>query len=203
MVVTAFQLSFDDLDEEAVTWTRNAAVLEQCGLGNPRVDVTNLVGESEPERRALLAWGYEEIPELARTVHGVPVTSWWADAGEAGAAGMLYAAIVAEHGLAGAEVVVGGALLAALEGFHSDRALAALPGAPDGVAVAQAADQVRARVRSRVLQALESEPALLDLVHRRYLTHGASHDSVIAETFLSRATYYRRLRRARQLLLGS
>jgi hypothetical protein len=71
------------------------------------------------------------------------------------------------------------------------------------VAVAQAADQVRARVRSRVLQALESEPALLDLVHRRYLTQGASHDSVIAETFLSRATYYRRLRRARQLLLGS
>ncbi|WP_157514946.1 hypothetical protein [Nocardioides sp. J54] len=50
---------------------------------------------------------------------------------------------------------------------------------------------------------LAEEPALLDLVTQRYLTRGAPHESVLRSTYQSRATYFRRLRRARELLLAA
>lgn len=95
----------------------------------------------------------------------------------------------------------GCSLVAALEGFHSDALLAALPVAPPGLDVPMAAEHVRVWVRTRTRQVLADHPELLDLVRHRYLTAGATHQSAIRATYLSRATYFRRLRRARELLV--
>jgi hypothetical protein len=199
VVVSAFQLTFDDLEDPEVTWVRNAAGLAQCGVVNPRHDLVNVIGDCPSEREVLAAWGYVEIAGSAREVDGVPVTSWWADAGEGGMAGLLHAAVVAEQGGPAGTTDERGALLDALESFHRDAALAALPVAPPGERSA-AAREVRAWVRSQVERLLGDEPALRDLVVRRYLVEGASHASVMRATYLSRATYFRRLRRARDLL---
>ncbi|WP_181411143.1 hypothetical protein [Nocardioides humi] len=179
-VLSAVQLTFDDVGEPEVAWLRNAAGLAQCGVGNPRSDHANLVGDLPEERAVLEAYGYAEVPDLRREVDGVPVTTWVADVGPGGLAGLLYAAVVAEQGRPAAPG--GDRLLAALETFPT------------------AGEQVRAWVRSRVDDVLAAEPALHDLVVRRYLTAGATHESVMRSTYLSRATYFRRLRRVRDLL---
>lgn len=177
-VLSAVQLTFDDAAEPEVVWVRNAAALAQCGIGNPRSDHVNLVGDLPEECAVLEAYGYAEVVDLRREVDGVPVTTWVADVGPGGLAGLLYAAVAAEQGSARE----GSDLVAALENY------------------AEAAEPVRAWVRARVAELLAAEPALHDLVVRRYLSVGASHESVMRATYLSRATYFRRLRRAREVL---
>ncbi|WGX96317.1 hypothetical protein [Nocardioides sp. L-11A] len=181
-VLSAVQLTFGDADEPEVVWVRNAAGLAQCGIGNPRSDHVNLVGDLPEERAVLEAYGYAEVPELRRDVDGVPVTSWVADVGPGGLAGLLHAAVVAEQGRPDGRP---DDLVAALETF--------------GVAGAQE----RAWLRARVDATLAGEPTLHDLVRRRYLTAGATHEAVMRATYLSRATYFRRLRRARELLAAA
>ncbi|WP_436702293.1 hypothetical protein [Nocardioides sp. BYT-33-1] len=178
-VVTALQLTFDDVVEPEVAWVRNAAGLSQCGVGNPRSDHVNLVGDPPGERAVLETYGYAEVAALRRAVDGVPVTTWVADVGPGGLAGLLHAAVVAEQGGPADRRTD---LVAAVEGYGA------------------ASERERAWVRARVDDALAGEPALLDLVVRRYLTAGATHDAVMRSSFLSRATYFRRLRRARELL---
>ncbi|MBM0126220.1 hypothetical protein [Pimelobacter simplex] len=177
-VLSAVQLTFDDAGEQEVVWVRNAAGLAQCGIGNPRSDHVNLVGELPGERAVLEAYGYAEVAGLRREVDGVPVTTWVADVGPGGLAGLLHAAVVAEQG--GPDID----LVAAIEDYSAS------------------GEPVRARVRARVAELLGDEPALHDLVVRRYLTAGATHESVMRATYLSRATYFRRLRRARETLAG-
>ncbi|WGY01734.1 hypothetical protein QI633_24765 [Nocardioides sp. QY071] len=177
-VLSAVQLTFDDVDEAEVVRVRNAAGLAQCGIGNPRSDHVNLVGDLAEERAVLEAYGYAEAVSLRREVDGVPVTTWVADVGPPGLAGLLHAAVVAEQG--GPEVD----LVAALEDYPA------------------AGEPVQARVRARVAELLAAEPVLHDLVVRRYLTAGATHEAVMRATYLSRATYFRRLRRAREILAG-
>ena len=94
-------------------------------------------------------------------------------------------------------------VLAALEGFHDDGILAGLPLPGVGTVAGASVEDVRAWLRARVADALAAEPALLDLVTRRYLTPGATHEGVLRSTYLSRATYFRRLRRARELLVAT
>lgn len=198
-VVTALQVTFADAGEPEVAAIRNAAAMAWCGVANPRVDLVNLVGDPAGEREALVAYGYDEVRALARTVAGVPVTTWAADVGEAGLAGLLYGVVATEQGATGTEA--GGAvLLAALEEFHDDAALAALPVAARDLPAAAAAEHVRAWVRTTVTARLAGEPVLLDQVLRRYVDPDASHESVMRDTYASRATYFRRLRRARELL---
>ncbi|GAA3527753.1 hypothetical protein [Nocardioides daeguensis] len=177
-VLSAVQLAFDDAAEPEVVWVRNAAGLSQCGIGNPRSDHVNLVGDLPEECAVLEAYGYAEVVELRREVDGVPVTTWVADVGPGGLAGLLYAAIAAEQGGPRSDAD----LLAALEDY------------------AGADEPARVWLRARVAELLVAEPALHDLVVRRYLTAGATHESVMRATYLSRATYFRRLRRAREAL---
>lgn len=199
-VMSAVQITFDDLEEPEVAWVRNAAGLSQCGVGNPRADYANVVGDQAAERDLLEAFGYVEIAELARSLDGVPVTTWVADVGAGGLAGLLYAAIAEEQGRPVLADDGNATLIAALEGFHSDTTLAALPIAQEGLGTAAAAESVRAWTRIRVADLLVGEPVLLDLVQRRYFTPEATNESVLRATYLSRATYFRRLRRARDLL---
>lgn len=206
-VLSVFQLTFADNDEDEVAWVRNAAGLAQCGVANPRHDLVNLLGASDGEREVLRGWGYAEIPALSRMVGGVPVTTWVADAGPAGLAGVLYTAVAAEQGAAGhllrGDSPPPAVLIEALEAFHSDAVLAALPVAPRCGASADAAEQVRAWVRTTLTAMLADHPALLELVVARYLVPGATHESAMRATYLSRATYFRRLRRAREVLAGA
>lgn len=200
-VLTALQVTFADAGEPEVAAIRNAAAMAWCGVANPRVDLVNLVGDPAGERDALVAYGYDEVRGLARTVAGVPVTTWLADVGDGGLAGLLYSVVATEQGASGTEA--GGAvLLRALEEFHDDVALAALPVAVRDLPAAAAAEHVRAWVRTTLAARLAGEPVLLDQVLRRYVDASASHESVMRDTYASRATYFRRLRRARELIAG-
>lgn len=201
--LTAVQLTFDDRADPEVDQVRNAAALAQCGIANPRADYANLVGDRAEERSVLEAYGYREVAELARTVDGVPVTTWLADAGPGGLAGLLHGAVLAEQGGADRGAVAPDVVLAALEGFHDDGVLAGLPLPGAGAVAGASVEGVRAWLRAQVADALAAEPALLDLVTRRYLTPGATHEGVLRSTYLSRATYFRRLRRARELLVAA
>lgn len=201
--LTAVQLTFDDLDDAEVDPIRNAAGLAQCGIANPRADYANVIGDRPEERAVLEAYGYREVTGLARTVEGVPVTTWLADTGPAGLAGLLHGVVLAEQGGVGPEGVDPEDVLAGLEGFHDDAVLAGLSLPGPGTGAGASAEGVRARLRALVAEALASEPALLDLVTRRYLTAGATHEAVLRSTYLSRATYFRRLRRARELLVAA
>lgn len=201
--LTAVQLTFDDRGDPEVDQVRNAAALAQCGIANPRADYANLVGDRAEERSVLEAYGYREVAELARTVDGVPVTTWLADAGPGGLAGLLHGAVLAEQGGADRGAAAPELVLAALEGFHDDGILAGLPLPGVGTVAGASVEDVRAWLRARVADALAAEPALLDLVTRRYLTPGATHEGVLRSTYLSRATYFRRLRRARELLVAT
>lgn len=201
--LTAVQLTFDDLDDAGVDQIRNAAGLAQCGIANPRADYANLIGDRAEERAVLEAYGYREVAGLARTVEGVRVTTWLADTGPAGLAGLLHGVVLAEQGGAGPEAVDPDAVLAGLEAFHDDTVLAGLPLPGVGAVAGASVEGVRAWLRAQVADALAAEPALLDLVTRRYLTAGATHEGVLRSTYLSRATYFRRLRRARELLVAA
>lgn len=201
--LTAVQLTFDDLADPEVDRVRNAAALAQCGIANPRADYANLVGDRAEERSVLEAYGYREVAALARTVDGVPVTTWLADTGPGGLAGLLHGAVLAEQGGGDRGAVAPDVVLAALEGFHDDAVLAGLPLPGVGAVAGASVEGVRAWLRAHVADALAAEPALLDLVTRRYLVAGATHDGVLRSTYLSRATYFRRLRRARELLVAA
>lgn len=203
VVLTPFQLLLADgpsgePDPELVR-IRNAIALQRCGVANPRGDyVLDLTGTGV-EQDVLAAYGYRHLPELDREIHGLPVRVWAADVGPAGIAGLLYDAVATEQGRP-TTAHAGGVLLRALEDFHRDAALAALPVAPSDLTAAAAAERVRAWARQSVTELLAGEPALLDLMSRRYLRPGGTHETVMRELFASRATYFRRLRRARELL---
>jgi len=199
-VLTPVQMTFAEEDAEEVAAVRNAAALAQCGVANPTRDVVNLIGDDPAERAVLLAYGYQPVPELGRTVAGLEVSTWMADVGPGGLAGLLLAAVTAEHAGAPAVDVEGDVVLSALESFFSDPDLAALGVAAAGLPVAESGERVRAWLRGRIDVALAGEPALRDLIVARYLTAGATHESAMRTLFLSRATYFRRLRRARDLV---
>ncbi|UMG94426.1 hypothetical protein [Nocardioides sp. TF02-7] len=201
-VLTPFQLVLAPGEPEPdVVRVRNAAALQRCGVSNPRVDLVVDLDGSGSEQAVLAAYGYREVASLRRTARGVPVAVWVADAGPGGLAGLLHDAVRTEHGHPPHEGPgPGEALLAALEGFHDDTVLAALAVAPPDVAPRRAAERVRSWVRESVERLLADEPALLDLVTRRYVAPGATHEGVMRATYTSRATYFRRLRRARDLL---
>jgi hypothetical protein len=125
-------------------------------------------------------------------------------AGEADLVGLLFRGIAAEHGISFPEPRTQGELvLAALDDFHDDGVLAALPPAPLGHGQQHAADRVRTWVRRLIMSGLHDQPDLAALLEQRYLEPAATHDQVMRATFLSRATYFRRLRTARDLVAAA
>jgi len=195
-VLTPVQVTIADREVEEVAAIRNAAALASCGVANPSRDVANLLGEDPAEEATLRAYGYQEATALRREVEGVRVATWVADVGPAGLAGMLFSTIANEHAEHGPRPRPGD-LARAMDVFSDDFALAGLPVAPPGLAVADAAEHVRAWMRSALLETFADDATLLELVLARFLTPGATHDSAMRRLYLSRATYFRRLARVR------
>lgn len=202
-VVTPFQIALEEGEPDPdLLRIRNAVALQRCGVANPRIDLVVEVTGSEAERSVLAAYGYQEIDGVRTSV--ASARGWVADVGPAGLAGLLYDAVAAEHGRPPLARAGGGdSLLRALEDFHSDVALAQLPEAPADLPVERAAERVRVWARDSLAALLADEPGLLGLVVQRYLEPGATHESVMRDQFASRATYFRRLRRARTILGGA
>lgn len=206
VVISPFQLMTPGATEEDpnVMALRNGHTLRRCRVANPRFDLVNEFGWTDFERAVVADCGYVEVPELRRAVRGQEVRTWIADVGPCGLVGLLFRGVAREHGIVLPEPQTQGELvLAALDDFHDDGALAALPSAPLGHDVRHAADRVRTWVRRTMLAALHDQPALADLLEQRYLEPAATHDQVMRATFLSRATYFRRLRTARELVAAA
>ncbi|WP_182481200.1 hypothetical protein [Nocardioides immobilis] len=206
VVISPFQLMAPGAADEDpnLMALRNGHTLQRCRVPNPRFDLVNEFGWNDFERMVVADCGYEEVPELRRDVRGQEVRTWVADVGPAGLVGLLFRGVAAEHGITLPEPRTQGDLvLAALDDFHDDGALAALPSAPLGHDVRHAADCVRTFVRRTMLTALHDQPHLADLLEQRYLEPVATHDQVMRATFLSRATYFRRLRTARELVAAA
>ncbi len=206
VVISPFQLLAPGAVEEDpnVMALRNGHTLRRCRVPNPRYDLVNEFGWTDFERAVVAECGYVEVPELRREVRGREVRTWMADVGPCGLVGLLFRGIASEHGITFPEPRTQGELvLAALEDFHDNGVLAALPPAPLGHDLRHAADQVRTWVRRLMMSALHDQPDLAALLEQRYLEPAATHDQVMRATFLSRATYFRRLRTARELVAAA
>jgi len=183
---------------------RNGHTLQRCRVPNPRYDLVNEFGWTDFERMIVADCGYAEVPELRREVRGQEVRTWVVDVGPCGLVGLLFRGVAGEHGIELPEPRTQGDLvLAALDDFHDDGVLTALPCAPLGHDLRHAADRVRTWVRRTMMAALHDQPDLAGLLEQRYLEPAATHDQVMRATFLSRATYFRRLRTARELVAAA
>lgn len=206
VVISPFQLMAPGAAEEDpnVMALRNGHTLRRCRVPNPRFDLVNEFGWSDFERAVVADCGYVEVPELRREVRGQEVRSWVADVGPCGLVGLLFRGVAGEHGIQLPDPQTQGELvLAALDDFHDDGILAALPCAPLGHDLRHAADRVRTWVRRTMMAALHDQPDLAGLLEQRYLEPAATHDQVMRSTFLSRATYFRRVRTARELVAAA
>lgn len=204
-VLTPVQLTVtgDDRREE-VTRFRNAVALQRCGVPNPRFDLVNEIGWSDEERDVMRQYGYAEITGLRRRVGGQEVRTWLADSGPEGFIGLVFRAVAAEQG---ADLPSpsdrGEQVLAALDSFGSDPVLADLALAPCGHRPTDAAASVRRTVLRTVERALAHAPDLRQIVELRYLEPAGSHDEVMRRTFLSRRSYFRKLKEARALIAAA
>ncbi len=206
VVISPFQLLAPGAvaEDPHVMALRNGHTLRRCRVPNPRFDLVNEFGWAEFERTVVADCGYVEIPELRREVRGQEVRTWIADVGPCGLVGLLFRGVAGEHGIALPEPRTQGELvLAALDEFHDDGVLAALPCAPLGHDLRYAGERVRTWVRRTMMAALHDQPDLAGLLELRYLEPAATHDQVMRATFLSRATYFRRLRTARELVAAA
>ncbi len=206
VVISPFQLMAPAAAEEDpnVMALRNGHTLRRCRVPNPRFDLVNEFGWTDFERAVVADCGYLEVPELRREVRGHEVRTWVVDVGPCGLVGLLFRGVAGEHGITLPDPQTQGELvLAALDGFHEDEVLAALPCAPLGHDRRHAADRVRTWVRRMMLAALHDQPDLTGLLELRYLDPAATHDQVMRATFLSRATYFRRIRTARDLVAAT
>ncbi|MDZ5622963.1 hypothetical protein SFC88_19140 [Nocardioides sp. HM23] len=206
VVISPFQLMAPGAAEEDpnVMALRNSHTLRRCRVSNPRFDLVNEFGWTDFERAVVADHGYIEVPELRREISGHEVRTWIVDVGPCGVVGLLFRGLAGEHGIDLPEPQTQGDLvLAALDDFHDDAVLAALPCAPLGHDLRHAADRVRTWVRRTMMAALHDQPVLADLLEQRYFEPAATHDQVMRATFLSRATYFRRVRTARELVAAA
>lgn len=204
-VLTPVQLTVTgDGRREEVTRFRNAVALQRCGVPNPRFDLVNEIGWSDEERDVMRQYGYAEITGLRRQVGDREVRTWLADSGPEGFIGLVFRAVAAEQGAdLPAPSDRGEQILAALDSFGSDPALADLALAPCGHRPRDAAESVRRMVLRTVDRALAHAPDLRQIVELRYLEPAGSHDEVMRRTFLSRRSYFRKLKEARALIAAA
>lgn len=204
-VLTPVQLTATgDSRREDVTRFRNAVALQRCGVPNPRYDLVNEIGWSDQERDVMRQYGYAEVTGLRRQVGDHEVRTWLADSGPEGLIGLVFRAVAAEQG---AELPAPSdrseQVLTALDSFGSDPVLADLALAPCGHRPRDAAASVRRMVLRTVDRALAHAPDLRQIVELRYLEPASSHDDVIRRTFLSRRSYFRKLKEARALIAAA
>jgi hypothetical protein len=189
--IVAFMYRFDE-DDAALRSALGAQVGYMAGSTNLRAVFANQLWPIDggfTDVRSTL--GFQEATELAREVDGNPVWTTYYDLGEGGLVGVYLAAVAAESGVP-MTMFAGPGLVAALEGFHDDAALAAQGANDPGLA--------RMWVGFIVAARLAAHGELLDVIRARYLAPDTTNDEAARALLMSRATFYRRLGEARDLL---
>jgi hypothetical protein len=190
----------------------NTAAMLRSGLANPRY----LYLPIDPGNEAAVAFsqgiGAKHVPRLDADVNGKVQECHIFDAGPGGTLAGVRGAIYAELGLpvpepgeaSPAPVAGAGPVLDAdtvkevLRNVHRPLELAASPLAT-GTSPEDRAESVRRLLRDAVAGAFghtADEELLRKIVERGYLDADTSHERVADELYLSRATYFRRLRQA-------
>jgi hypothetical protein len=195
----------DPAELAEVVRVANSVLVSRTGMANPRYLFAPFwAGESAPVG-FLQSMGYRVVPGLGRVIDGESVDTWIADLGPGGLVGYVAAIVAAQNGVepSGPDEADAAWLLGALREFNDDDAMAAR--GPAGLSRGAAAEAARARLRAAVDAAFDDSPGdrrLRRVVELGYLTPRISETTVLARLHVSRATYYRHLRAARERLVG-
>lgn len=198
--------SGEDPEELAeIVRVANTVLVTRSGMANPRCQVAPFwAGDSTPTA-FLTSMGFRVVPQLARTLDARRVDTWVADLGPRGVIGVVAAIVAAEQGLPPSrrDDEERSWLLAALRDFRDENAMAARgPADLDPAAAAEASrERLRAAIDSAFGRSAEDRH-LRRVLELGYLTPGLTEPAVLARLHLSRATYYRQLRAARERLAG-
>lgn len=192
----------------SVTAVLNEAVVRTCGLPNPRW----FYGVVDHENQAMVdlsaAMGAVHVPELDVVVDGQRVSVHVLDHGVGGFLTTVHRLVHEAIGLptpTPAPTSLAETVDLVLRHFHDDGILAT-SALGRGSSTASRAAAARATVFDAVDRAFgddERDRLLHDVLHRGYLVPGASHASAARVLHMSRATYFRRLRSARERLVAA
>jgi hypothetical protein len=191
--------------EQVVQAMIGLAGMLRSGLSNVRYAYMPIPPQAERALQFAGALGARHEPALDTHFGPAPIQCWILDYGPGGLLGMQRDVVYRELGLAppahdesAAAPVDAEAVRAALRDFHRPLDLASNPLA-SGTTPAARAESVRDRLRVAVDQAFGDSPdeqLLRSVLERGYLAQDTSLESAAAELHLSRATFFRRLKRA-------
>lgn len=190
---------------DAARGALNLAAVIRSGLANVRRSYILDTAPLEESRAFFRAVGAVHQPQLDTEIAGHTVACWIIDHGSGGMLGQIRDVIYGESGSAPAApasptVELQQAALEALRAFHRPDALARNP-LTAGFPVADRAELLRQAVVRAVDAAFSDEPGdrlLRDVVTLGDLTSDITHERAMTRLSVSRATYFRQLRKARQ-----
>lgn len=200
-------LKLEDGGPEAVSELMrvgNAAAVTRSGIPNVRYIYVNEWSSSVFLAEFMASLGYRELVDMRRNVRGESLTTWLSDFGPQGLAGFIHSIVLAENGAPPSKSNRDGSeLLRAVREFGDDRAMAAR--APHESDPATGASAARAAVRAEVDARFDDSPSDREL-HRvlevGYLEPSLGERAILERLHLSRSAYYRKLREARERLVG-
>jgi hypothetical protein len=193
--------------DQVVQAMNGLAGMLRSGLSNVRYAYMPIPPQARRALQFAQALGGRHEPSLDSHLGPAPVECWILDYGPGGLLGMQRDVVYRELGLTppsdpGAAASEGPvdaeAVRAALRDFHKPLELARNPLA-SGKSPAERAEAVRERIRAAIDQAFGAsadEQLLRSVLERGYLAQDTSLESAALELHLSRATFFRRLKRA-------
>lgn len=195
----------DPIELAEIVRVANGVLVTRTGMANPRYLFASFWAGGSAPRGFLQTMGYRPVPALDRAIDGETAEAWMADLGPGGLVGYVAALVATQNGVEPnrADAQEAGWLLGALREFHDDDAMAARW--PAELERATAAAAARSSLRSAVDAAFgdsSTDRRLRRVLELGYLTPGLSETAVLGRLHLSRATYYRQLRTARERLIG-
>ena len=174
----------------------NSIIVTRTGIVNPRYLYGVFWTDPTTPTEFLASMEYERMDALARDLDGRPIETWLADFGIGGLIGLIDSMVAAENG-----TTVGSSdedLLAALRDYRDDAAMALRdPGGDPGAS--------RERVRDAIAASFDDgahDQRLRRALELAHLDPASGEGDILTRLHLSRATYYRHLREARQRLVG-
>ena len=193
------------LDAIEVLRIGNTGMVLACGVPNPRFIFANFWNDIHEQLEFSRDFGYQHLTTLDRTVDGAPVTTWFGDYGPGGLIGYLRGFIGTSSEQSSPRVITvdGARTLARLEHYHAATARPAQPAEP------RDADHGRDELDQLVteLDAVFSKGArdarLRDVIELSYLRPDIRESAMLEHLHVSRSTYYRLLRAARERILSS
>ncbi len=174
----------------------NAIIVTRTGIVNPRYLYGIFWTDPTTPTQFLASMGYERVDSLARELDRRPLETWLADFGVGGLIGLIDSMVAAENG-----ITVGLSdedLIGALRDYRDDAAMALRD--PAGNPEAS-----RERVRDAIAASFDDgahDQRLKRALELAHLGPALGEADILTRLHLSRATYYRHLREARQRLVG-